>query len=106
MVVTRLPRAAASGVTHDRTGEPSTCTVQAPHSAMPQPNLVPVRPRSSRSTQRSGLSGSAATVTARPFTLKVVMSSYLPPRVPSPPSIGVPTSPQLAPAVDGAATTE
>ena len=70
------PRTAASRRT--RRGAPSTCTVQAPHSAMPQPNLVPVSPRSSRSTQRSGLSGSAATVTARPFTLKVVMSRYLP----------------------------
>jgi hypothetical protein len=33
-------------------------TVQAPHSPMPQPNLVPVNSTSSRRTQRSGVSGS------------------------------------------------
>ena len=37
---------------------PSTCTVQAPHWAMPQPNFVPVRPIVSRMTQRSGSVGS------------------------------------------------
>ncbi len=35
---------AASGSTQERTGAPSMCTVQAPHCAMPQPYLVPVRP--------------------------------------------------------------
>src|SRR6202171_2602906 len=45
----------------DRTGAPSTCTVQAPHCAMPHPNLVPVSPRISRSTQSSGISGGAST---------------------------------------------
>ena len=44
MVVTCLPATAETGVTHERIGLPSRCTVQAPHSAMPQPNLVPVRP--------------------------------------------------------------
>ena len=32
-------------------------TVQAPQSAMPQPNLVPVRPSVSRRTQSSGVCG-------------------------------------------------
>src|SRR2546422_3895090 len=50
MVVMRLPAAAAIGVMHERTGLPSTCTVHAPHSAMPQPNFVPVIPSTSRST--------------------------------------------------------
>ena len=31
----------STGVMHERAGFPSTCTVQAPHSAMPQPNFVP-----------------------------------------------------------------
>ena len=42
MVVIFLPCAAETGVTHERVAWPSMCTVQAPHSAMPQPNLVPV----------------------------------------------------------------
>ena len=42
MVVIFLPATAATGVTQERSGAPSTCTVQAPHCAMPQPNLVPV----------------------------------------------------------------
>ena len=37
-------------MTQERIGVPSRCTVQAPHWAMPQPNLVPVMPRTSRST--------------------------------------------------------
>src|SRR5439155_26597520 len=48
-----------SGRTHERTGSPSMCTVQAPHCAMPQPYLVPVKPICSRSTHSSGVSGSA-----------------------------------------------
>src|SRR6266850_3773710 len=43
MVVIFLPSAAEIGVTHERVGRPSRCTVHAPHSAMPQPNFVPVR---------------------------------------------------------------
>jgi hypothetical protein len=41
---------------------PSTCTVQAPQSAMPQPNFVPVMASTSRNTQSSGLSPSTSTV--------------------------------------------
>src|SRR5262249_20467393 len=47
IVVTFLPAAADTGVSQARTGAPSRCTVQAPHRAMPQPYLVPVRCRSS-----------------------------------------------------------
>ena len=57
----------ATGVMQERVGRPSTCTVQAPHMPMPQPNLVPVRPTSSRITHSSGVSSSASTVTARPL---------------------------------------
>src|SRR2546428_6922320 len=57
-----------TGVTQERAGTPSTCTVQAPQSAMPQPNLVPDIPSTSRSTQRSGVSASTSTLCAVPFT--------------------------------------
>src|SRR3954454_19598152 len=57
------------GVTHERVAFPSTCTVQAPHSAMPQPNFVPVMPRTSRNTQSSGVSASTSTLCVRPLTL-------------------------------------
>src|SRR5882762_6946075 len=42
IVVIFLPATAEIGKTHDRVATPSTCTVQAPHSAIPQPNFVPV----------------------------------------------------------------
>jgi hypothetical protein len=63
MVVIFFPEASATGSTQERSALPSTITVHAPHSAMPQPNLVPVMPKRSRSTHRRGSYGSAATVT-------------------------------------------
>src|SRR6185436_12028815 len=69
MVVIRLPAAAAIGVTHERAGLPSRWIVQAPHSARPQPNLVPVMPSTSRSTQRTGVSSSTSTLRGTPLTL-------------------------------------
>ena len=50
----------SSGVTQERTALPSTCTVQAPQAATPQPNLVPVRPSRSRSAHSSGICGAAS----------------------------------------------
>ena len=58
---------------------PSTCTVQAPHCAMPQPNFVPVIPSSSRMTQRSGVSGSISSEYAFPFTVSAIMEPSLVP---------------------------
>ena len=52
---------------HERVGRPPTCTVQAPHMPMPQPNFVPVRPIMSRMTHSSGVSSSTSTETARPL---------------------------------------
>src|SRR3989441_5976761 len=72
IVVTRFPAAAATGITHDRTAVPSRCTVQAPHCAMPHPNFVPVRPRLSRSTHRSGVSGATSTDWRLPLTVKTI----------------------------------
>jgi hypothetical protein len=54
---------ADAGMTHERIGWPSTCTVHAPHRALPQPNLVPVMPRRSRRTHNSGVSSEAAAYT-------------------------------------------
>jgi hypothetical protein len=61
----------------ERTGLPATWTVQAPHWAMPHPNLVPVMPRTSRSTHRSGMSGGTSTSRLAPFTVKVIIGGLL-----------------------------
>src|SRR6185437_14638988 len=57
------------GVMHERVGTPSTCTVQAPQKDMPQPNLVPLRSSSSRSTHRRGVSAVTSTMRFLPFTV-------------------------------------
>ena len=74
MVTIFLPAAAVTGVTHERTGWPSMCTVQAPHWAIPQPYLVPVRSSESRSTHNSGVSGSTSTCCALPLTFRAIMA--------------------------------
>ena len=56
IVTTVLARARQHRVTHERTALPLIWTVHAPHSAMPQPNFVPVSPSVSRKTQNSGMS--------------------------------------------------
>src|SRR2546423_13988314 len=58
IVVTFLSTTAEIGVTHARTGLPSTCTVHAPHWAMPPPDLGPVGVGVFRPTPRSGAPGS------------------------------------------------
>src|ERR1700704_1752316 len=73
MVVTSLPATRDTGTTHDRIASPSRWTVQAPHSAMPHPYLVPVRPRFSRKTQSRGVEGSTSRFTCRRFTLKEII---------------------------------
>lgn len=49
-------------VMHNRTASLPTCTVQAPHWAIPHPYFVPVRPITSRRTHSSGVSGGTSTV--------------------------------------------
>ena len=61
----------AMGVWQARAGRPSRCTVQAPHCAAPQPNLVPLRSSVSRSTQSSGVSPSTSTLRLAPLTSSV-----------------------------------
>src|SRR5205823_1087892 len=73
MVVIFLPATADSGVLQDLVGVPSICTVHAPQSPTPQPNLVPVKPSLSRSTQRSGMSGPAWTSRLLPLTTSVLI---------------------------------
>src|SRR3954463_7155839 len=68
MVVTSLVPTLRTGVTHERAGTPLIWTVHAPHRAAPQPNFVPVRPRTSRNTQRTGVSPSTSTECIVPFT--------------------------------------
>lgn len=71
MVVTLLPATLETGVMQDRIACPFRWTVQAPHSAIPQPNFVPVIPSVSRKTQSSGIAGLTLTVCALPFTLNL-----------------------------------
>src|SRR5262249_45908126 len=84
MVVT-APVTVPTARIQERVAIPSTCTVHAPHCAMPQPNLVPVSPMISRSTQRRGISGGTSTVYDFPLTV-------------SDTAIGVPSS--VAPITD------
>src|SRR3984893_13285041 len=72
MVVIFLPATFDIGVTQERAAAPSLCTVQAPHSAMPQPNFVPVMFRVSRNTHSSGISGVTSTVCGLPFSTKLM----------------------------------
>src|SRR5262245_15268813 len=67
-VLIARPCSSTGSARHDSTGSPSTSTVQVPHSPSSQPCLVPVRPRSSRSTSSSVLCGAKATSTASPLT--------------------------------------
>ena len=57
------------GVAQDRTASLLTSTVQAPHRAWPHPNLVPVRPRSSRRTQSSIRVSSTVSRVALPLSV-------------------------------------
>src|ERR1700716_1792379 len=75
MVVIVLPAAAEIGVMQERVATPSRCTVHAPQSAMPHPNFVPVRPSSSRSVHKIGVSDGTSTVTDLPLTFRVGMAS-------------------------------
>src|SRR5436309_2226375 len=72
MVVTDLPATSDTCVWQENARLPSICTVQAPHRPVPQPNLVPVSLRSSRSTHNSGVAGGASVDAGLPFTTKLV----------------------------------
>src|SRR3989441_10405906 len=80
MVVIRLPTATLTGVTQERPALPSRCTVHAPHSATPQPYLVPVRPTCSRIAHSSGVPGSTLTSLVLPLIVKRAMALPSPDR--------------------------
>src|ERR1051325_9441761 len=71
MVVIAWPPALDTGVWHERTALPPICTVQAPHWPRPQPNFVPRKSSTARSTQSSGMSAGTSTLTDLPLTLSV-----------------------------------
>src|SRR5260370_21934700 len=81
-------------VMQERVGFPSTWMVQAPHSAAPQPNLVPVIPRTSRRTHRTGVSPSTSTVRTTPFTLMLYGMSCLAVRLAQGEAFGASTVPE------------
>src|SRR3954465_4865116 len=66
---------AETGMEQDRVATPSTCTVQAPHCAMPQPYFVPVRPTCSRITHRTGGVGSRSMLCDCPLMVSATMFS-------------------------------
>src|SRR5262245_19932695 len=74
MVVTFLPPTVDICVWQDLTALPSIWTVQAPHRPEPQPYLVPVSLRCSRTTQSRAVSGSASTLTALPLIVNATPS--------------------------------
>src|SRR2546428_12384588 len=82
---------------HERTGLPSTSTVQAPHWASPQPNFGPFSSRSFLRMYRSGVSRSTDTVLASPLTPrgKLAMMSSVRLHPPLPRHQGLPAA--LAP---------
>ena len=73
MVVIFFPWASFTGMVQELSAWPSMCTVQVPHSPIPQPYLVPVSLRLSRITQSSGVSGGTSTLTFLPFTFSAIM---------------------------------
>ena len=74
MVTTSLSLTSFTFRRQERTATPSTSTVQEPQCPSPQPNLVPVSPRSVRSTQSSGRSPSTFSRTGLSLSLKAIAS--------------------------------
>jgi hypothetical protein len=75
IVVMRRTPIDPTGSLQERTGAPSTCTVHAPHWAIPHPNFVPVSASTSRRTQRGGMSGGTSTLLDWPLTFTVIISN-------------------------------
>src|SRR5690349_2242240 len=65
-----LPATVPASREQEHSGLPSISTMHAPHCSVPQPNLVPRRPRWSRSTVSSGTVPSHETETERPLMTK------------------------------------
>src|ERR1700760_211572 len=67
-VLTFLPFVCTANIRHERTGAPSTSTVQAPQTPCSQPTCVPVRPQFSRIVSANVLRCSTSTWCTAPFT--------------------------------------
>src|SRR6185369_9157002 len=78
MVVTFLPPTCSNGTWQERTATPSRWTVQAPQRPEPQPNLVPVSLRCSRTTQSNGVLASTSTLCVVPLTVNATAIAYPP----------------------------
>src|SRR6516225_7027103 len=78
MVVTERPSTSLMAVMQARVVWPSTWTVQAPHSATPHPNLVPVSPNSSRKYHSSGIDGSPSKDFSWPLTRNLTKGASSP----------------------------
>src|SRR6266850_5381364 len=74
MVVICLLAASLTSTPQDRVATPSIWTVQAPHCAMPQPYLVPVRPAFSLIAQSSGVSASTSSSNALPLIVRFAIA--------------------------------
>src|SRR3569832_1952771 len=75
MVVTERSAISPICVWQENARFPSICTMQAPHSPAPQPNLVPGSLSSSRITQRRGVALGAPLDAGRPLIVNWIMSS-------------------------------
>src|SRR5580698_4892145 len=75
MVVIFFPAASPTIMEQERAAWPSIWTVQAPHMACPQPNLVPVRFRRSRIAHSSGICGLTSSSWLSPLMLSVIIDS-------------------------------
>src|SRR4030095_11877939 len=75
---TVLPLTSDIATPQARTASPLRCTVHAPHSATPQPYLVPVMPSSSRRYHINGIVGSPSNENCAPLTVRLTMMSSLP----------------------------
>src|SRR5438552_3847379 len=79
IVVTAAPSHWAASSRQARALQPSTRTVQAPHTPCSQPTWVPVRPRSSRRKSLSARRASTSRSTASPLTVsrtRALMATY------------------------------
>src|SRR5271169_1280214 len=77
MVVMFFATACETGVEQERTGSPSTWTVQAPQRPAPQPNFVPVNSSVSRRTQSRGVSGATSTFRSLPLMYRVMAAMFV-----------------------------
>src|SRR2546428_4888097 len=73
VTIRSLAFTSAARMEQERCTSSLMCTEQAPHWAIPQPYLVPVRPTCSRMTHRSGVSASTSTSRMLPLMLSFAM---------------------------------